>query len=217
MEIEDDVDEDDPTLAAFQARARERAALRAQSAATPAAAADGEPTRVPIAQLFINPEIPGANPLVVKVRLNSTMEKPRQAWCQKQGYAPEVIRNVFFTWKGTRIYDSTTVKRLGMLVDKHGNVSVEGDSNIYDDVNLPKVTVNAWTEELFQQRKKEDAAEAAAKKLAAEAPPVVEVRTPTPEPTPQAIRVRLILKAKGKPDFRLSVKPVCRLPLPCIC
>lgn len=207
MEIEDDSEEEaDPMLAAFQARARERAARRAQPTTTPTP--DGEPSRVPVAQLFIHPEIPDAKPLMVKVRLDSTLEKPREAWCKRQDFSAEMSRNVFFTWKGTRIYDSTSVKRLGMVVDKHGNVSIEGDSNIYDDVNLPKVKVDAWTEELYQQRKREDAAEAAAKKLAAEAPVEVEVRTPTPEPSPQESRVRLTLKAKGKEDCGLSVKQV---------
>lgn len=192
----------DPTLAALAARARKRAALKAQSAA----GTHGEASKAPIAQLFIDPEIPDAKPLMVKVRIDSTIEKPRQAWCAKQGFPADMTRDVFFTWKGTRLYDSTTIKRLGMQVDKNGNVSVEGDPNIYDDVNVPKVMVQAWTEALFQQWTKEDAA---AKKLAAEVPPVVEEREPTSEPVLQVTKVRLILKAKGRDDFRLSVHPVC--------
>ena len=198
----------DPTLAALEARARQRAAERALLAA--ASTADGEAAKAPLAQLFIKPEIPDANPLIVKVRIDSTIEKPRKAWCEKQGFSADMTKNVFFTWKGTRIYDSTTVKRLGIQVDKHGNVSVVGDPNIYDDDNLPKVVVIAWTEELYQQRKKEDAAEAAAKRKAAESSPVVEERDPTPEPVPQVTKIRLFLKAKGKEEFRLSVNPVCR-------
>lgn len=195
----------DPTLAALQARAHRRALERTQSAGTPTP--DGESAKVPIAQLFIQPEIPDAHPLIVKVRIDSTIEKPRKAWCARQEYSPEMTQGIFFTWKGTRLYDSTTIKRLGIQVDKHGNVSVDGDANLYDEVNIPKVHVQAWTEELFQQRKKEDAAQAAAKKIAAEAPPEVEERTPTPEPEPAVSRVRLVLKVKGKEDFRLTVKP----------
>ncbi|KAH9860676.1 hypothetical protein J1614_012008 [Plenodomus biglobosus] len=195
----------DPTLAALQARAHRRALERTHSAGTPTP--DGESARVPIAQLFIQPEIPDASPLIVKVRIDSTIEKPRKAWCARQEYSPEMTQRIFFTWKGTRLYDSTTIKRLGIQVDKHGNVSVEGDANLYDEMNIPKVHVQAWTEELFQQRKKEDAAQAAAKKIAAEAPPEAEERTPTPEPEPVVSRVRLVLKVKGKEDFRLTVKP----------
>lgn len=116
--------------------------------------------------------------------------------------------SVFFTWKGTRIYDSTSIMRLGIQIGAHGSVTVDGDSNIYDDVNLPKIHVEAWTDELFREHKREEAAAAAAKKLAAEAPLVLEERTPTPEPTPPSTKLRLILRAKGKADFGLTVNPV---------
>ncbi|KAF1845809.1 uncharacterized protein K460DRAFT_417004 [Cucurbitaria berberidis CBS 394.84] len=205
--VEDDEVEEilDPTLAALQAKARQRAAQTAQSTTTPTA--DGEPSKDLIAQLFIKPQIPDADPLLVKVRIDSTIDKLRQAWCERQGFSADMTKNVFFTWKDTRIYDSTTIKRLGMKVDQNGNVSVKGDPNIYDDVNLPKVFVEAWTEELFRQRKKEDAADAAAKKKATEQPHEAEEREPTPEPVPQVTKIRLFLKAKGKEDFRLSVNP----------
>lgn len=199
-ELEDMVD---PKLAALEAKARQRAALKSQLAAL--STADGE--KAPVAQLLIQPEIPNANPLMVKVRIDNTIEKPLRAWCGKQGFSAEMIKSIFFTWKGTRLYDSTTIKTLGMQVDKNGNVFVDGDSSIYDEVNLPKVVVQAWTDELFQQRMKEDAA---AKKAAAENPPGLQEREQTPEPVLQATKTRLLLKAKGRDEFRLSVNPVCQ-------
>jgi hypothetical protein len=197
----------DPALAALAARARARAASKAQTVPV----TNGKPAKAPVAQLFVKPEIPAAKPLMVKVRIDSTLEQTRNAWCTKQGYSSDMSKSVFFTWKGTRVYDSTTIKRLGIQVDAKGNVSVEGDSNIYDDVNLPKVYVEAWTDELFQKHKKEEAAEAAARKLAAAPPPVIEERELTPEPTPKVNKIRLIMKAKGKDDFKLFVNPVGHL------
>ncbi|CAG5175327.1 uncharacterized protein ALTATR162_LOCUS8049 [Alternaria atra] len=181
IEIKDDEDEDDedldPAFAALRARARARvAAAKAQ--------ANGNAPKAPIAQLFIDPQMPDANPLMVKVRVDTTIGKPRLAWCGKEKFPDQMTRNVFFTWKGTRLYDSTSIQRLGIQVDVNGNVSVEGDSNIYDDINLPKIHVEAWTEEIYKQRKKDDAAAAIAKKLAAEAALVTKERTPTPEPEP---------------------------------
>jgi hypothetical protein len=196
----------DPTLAVLAARARERAANRALAAAT--TSVNGEPAKAPVAQLFISPEIPDSKPLMVKVRIDSTLEKTRLAWCAKQGFSPDMTKDVYFTWKDTRVYDSTTVKRLGIQVDANGNVSVDGDSNMYDDVNLPKVYVQAWTDALFQQHMKDEAAAAAARKKAAEPPPLFEPRSPTPEPAPQVKKIRLIMKAKGKEDFKLFVNPV---------
>jgi hypothetical protein len=208
-EDEDDEDGDaDPEIAAIKARARARVAAKMRAAAE--ARPDSDTVKAPIAQLFITPEMPDANPLMVRVRIDSTIEKPRKAWCERQGFTPQMMRNVFFTWKGTRLYDSTTIVRLGIKVDNNGNVSVDGDTNIYDDDNVPKIHVQAWTQELFKQRKEDEAAEAAAKKLAAETPVTVEAGTSTPEPAPVASKLRVTLKARGKRDWTITVHPVCK-------
>jgi hypothetical protein len=196
----DDLEEvQDPEIAAIEARARARAAAKK------AAAAEGK--KAPIAQLFIASDLPDTAPLMVKVRIDTTIEKPRQAWCARQNFTPEMTRNVFFTWRDTRLYDSTTIKRLGIKVDDHGNLSVEGDDTIYDENNIPKIHVEAWTEETLAQHKRELAAEAEAARKAAEPSLVIEQREPTLEPEPEVKKYRLILKAKGLEDFRLQVKP----------
>jgi hypothetical protein len=205
---DDEPEEQDPMLAAIAARARARVAAQAQAAAT----ASGHVEKAPVVQLLISPEIPNTRPLMVKVRTDSTLEKARLAWCGKQGYTPEQTKEVYFTFKGARVYDSTTVRRLGIQIDAFGNVSVDGDLNFYNDENLPKVYVQAWTDALFQKHKEEAAAEAAAKKKAAELLHVKE-RTPTPEPVPEVKKLRLILKAKGKEDYKISVNPVGRVSL----
>ena len=189
----------DPEIAAIEARAR------AKAAAKRAAAASG--SKAPIAQLFIASDLPDTNPLMVKVRIDTTIEKPREAWCARQNYTPEMTRNVFFTWRGIRLYDSTTIKRLGIKVDDHGNVSIEGDDSIYDENNTPKIHVEAWTDETLAQHKRELAAEAEAARKAAEPIPIVEQREPTPEPVPEVKKYRLFLKAKGLEDFKIQVKP----------
>ncbi|EUC45773.1 hypothetical protein COCMIDRAFT_94669 [Bipolaris oryzae ATCC 44560] len=195
-------DEEDSMFAALRARARARIAAKAA-----ASSAQGSDTRkAPITQLLITSRIPNTNPLMVKIRVDTYVEKPRKAWCAKQGLSQKDADNVFFTWKGTRIYDSTSITRLGITVDDSGNVTIEGDTNIYDDVNLPKIHVEAWTSELYKEYKREEAAAAAARILAAEAPVVVE-ETPTPEPTPVSTKLRVILRAKGRADFGLTVNP----------
>jgi hypothetical protein len=206
----DDDDEDpdeelDPALAALAAKARARAAASARTAINPV---NGEPEKSPVVQLLVNPQIPDSNALMVKVRTDHTLEKTRLAWCGKQGYSPAATQDVFFTWKGARVFDSTTIRRLGIEVDSNGNVSVEGDSNIYDDTNLPKVYVEAWTQALFDEHKKEEAADAAAKRKALEPSPEIEEREPTPEPAPKEKKFRLIMKARGKAEFKIQVHPV---------
>jgi len=196
-------------IAALETKAQAQVQAREQIATITDAAAS---TPAPIAHLFIEPEMDNAKPLKVKVRIDNTIEKARVAWCGLQAFSPQMTNNVFFTWKGTRLYDSTTIKRLGIQVDEKGNVTVEGDSNIYDEVNLPKIHVQAWTEELFKERKKQDAAAAAAKKAAAKASVVIQDRAPTPELAPTVTKIRLVLRARGRADFKLTVNPVCTSP-----
>lgn len=200
---------EDPSLAKLKAQARARAAERAArqtqvSASTPAA----RKPKTAIVQLFITSEIPDTKPLLVKVRTDTTIEKPKDAWCAKQGFSSEKTKDVFMTWKGNRVYDTTTIQRLGVHVDANGCVSVDGDTNIYDDVNLPKVHLDAWTEEVYQQWKKEEAEAAAAKKRAAEPPPLVKEPSPEPAPEPQVKKIRVIMKTKGREDFKIIVKQV---------
>ncbi|KAF2630631.1 hypothetical protein BU25DRAFT_455723 [Macroventuria anomochaeta] len=189
----------DPELAAIEARARARAAAKK------AAAASG--SKAPIAQLFIASDLPDTAPLMVKVRIDTTIEKPREAWCARQKFTPEMTQNIFFTWRGTRLYNSTTIKRLGIKVDDHGNLSIEGDDSIYDETNTPKIHVEAWTDETLAQHKRELAAAAEAARKAAEPSSVTEEREPTPEPVLEVKKYRLFLKAKGLEDFRIQVRP----------
>jgi hypothetical protein len=109
------------------------------------------------------------------------------------------------------VYDSTTVKRLGVKVDASGIVSVEGSEDIYGDDNLPRIHLEAWTAELEREWKQQEEAakiaEAAAR--AAAAPPLPSFEE-EPEEEAQApeTRIKLILKTRGKPDFKIVVKPV---------
>lgn len=198
--IDEDLEEvKDPEIAAIEARARARA--EAKRAAT----ASG--SKAPVAQLLIDSILPDTSPLMVKVRVDTTIDKPREAWCARQGFPPEMTRNVFFTWKGTRLYDSTRIQRLGVKIDARGNVSLEGDHSLYDDNDTPKIHVEAWTDAALAQHKREQIAEAEAKRKAAEPSPAVEEREPSPEPVPEAKKYRLFLKAKGLEDWKIQVRP----------
>lgn len=201
---------DDPHIAAIKAEARAKAAAKVaprntDTEQTPAASATPEPQSSAIVQLLIDSEIPNTKPLIVKVRSETSLSKPKEAWCGKQAFTPDQTRAVFMTWKGRRILDSTRIQRLGIRI-QNGFVTMEGDPTIYDDDNLPKIHVIAWTEEIFKARKEADALEAA---RVAKAAAVVEEPIPEPEPTPQAKQIRLVLKAKGKDDFKIKVHAVC--------
>jgi hypothetical protein len=204
--IEEVEEAEDPAIAALKARARARAAK--ESAAAAALKTDGTSNaNYAVVQLFITSEIPEAVDMMIKIKLDAIIEKPWDAWCSRQGYSKEKKGSLILTWKGNEIYPSTTVARLGVSLDVNGFMTVEGDPQIYDENNLPKIHLEVWTKELFDEHKKEKAAEAAAKRKAFEASQEVE-EEPEPEPVVEAQKIRLYLKARGKPDFKICVNPV---------
>lgn len=204
----EDVEEvENPILAALAAKARASAAKEAEDTAS--AARSTAPTA--IVQLLITSEIPETVPLFVKIKTDATIDKPRVAWCGRQKCLNARTQDIFLTWKNNKLFDTTTIARLGVRVDPNGYITVDGDSEIYDEHSVPKIHLKAWTEELFKQRKKEDEEEAAAKRKANEPPPIEEEEVP--EPVKETPKIRLILKGRGKADFKIVVKPVCWLNL----
>ncbi|KAF1964992.1 hypothetical protein BU23DRAFT_575202 [Bimuria novae-zelandiae CBS 107.79] len=198
---------DSPHTAALKAQARETAAAKAaQKEPTPAAYTRSQtPTPaapVAVVQLLIDSWIPDTNPLLVKIKSDSTLKKPKDAWCGKQGFAPEETSKVFITWRRNRIYDYTRIQRLGIQIE-NGFVTIKDDPTIYDDKNLPKIHVEAWTEEVWKKQGELEALEAAKARNE-----IIEVEEPEPEPEPEekGTRVRLFLKAKGKKDYKIVVR-----------
>ncbi|KAF2259847.1 hypothetical protein CC78DRAFT_536815 [Lojkania enalia] len=209
----DDLEEiEDPRLATLAAKARERERAReavqvSRSSHSGTPSTQDDPSKVAVVQLFITSDIANTKPLLIKIRINSPLEKPRMAWCGQQGFSKEMTENIFLTWKGNKLFDTTTVRRLGVDVDTYGNITVIGDSNLYTDEDLPKIHLQAWTEELFQQTKRQEAAEAEARKKALEVPSPTELEDPAALPETEIKKIRLILKAKGREDFKIQVKP----------
>ncbi|KAF2441015.1 hypothetical protein P171DRAFT_434710 [Karstenula rhodostoma CBS 690.94] len=205
-ESSEEVEEvDSPHIAAFKAQVRARASAKSPDTdqALAASSSSQAPTPAAIVQLLIESDLPDTNPLVVKIKTDASLAKPKEAWCARQGFTPTQTRAIFMTWKDRRILDSTKIQRLGIRLD-NGFVSVEGDPTIYDDETLPRIHVTAWTEEAWKAKKEADALEAAA---AVEAAKIIEEPEPEPEPEPEVKQIRLVLKAKGKDDFKIRVNP----------
>jgi len=197
---------DDPAIAALKARARARAAKESEAVA-PRSSGTAVP-RTAIVQLLISSEIPGTAALLIKIKTDTRIEKPWEAWCTRQGFSKEMMDKVFLTWKRRQIYISTTIARLGVSVDANGFITVEDDSEIYDETNIPKIHLEAWTKELFEARKKADIEEAAARRKGIETAPEIEDEEPVEAPAAEVQKIRLYLKAKGKEEFRICVNPV---------
>ncbi|PVH95998.1 hypothetical protein DM02DRAFT_617505 [Periconia macrospinosa] len=202
-----DVEEgEDPELVELRAKARARAAAKtaqvAEASATPEV--EQQQTKSPVVQLLMTSEIPDTKPLMVKVRLDTTLEKPRSAWCARQGFTPAQARDIFITFKMREIYDTTLVERLDLTNMGNGCVMMKGDETLYDEENLARPQVQLWTRELFNEYKKIAAEEAAAVRAAEQA----SYEEPEPEPEPKPVpQIHLFLRAKDKNVWKIIVKP----------
>jgi hypothetical protein len=211
-EFQDLEEVEDPEVAAFRAAARARAAERkaTEKAAQEARASGSEAKTAPAVQLLITSELPNTKGILLKVRIDQTVETARKAWCTKQGFTPAQTNELFLTYRDRRLYDSTTIEVLGIKVDDHGNISVPGDPTIYDETKLPKIHVDAWTPSFKAQFDKQMAEEEAAEKKAAESSSIFRDPTPEPEQEPEkTFKVILVEKGQKEAGLGLTVRPVC--------
>ena len=160
----------------------------------------------PVIQLFIDSPIPDTNPLLVHRKLSQSLEVVLNAWCGKQNFSREFASQLFFIHRLRRLYSVTTCRRLGFEVNAFGELTLKGEEC---KEGVEKVHLQAVTQEIHDEmlaardlESKRRSGELAEEQAGAGA---------EDEDVPKGEQIRLTLKAKDQPDFKLKVKPVrCR-------
>lgn len=117
--------------------------------------------------IYITSRIPGTANLRVKRGLKQHLGAARDAFCQYQrlkhvpGFPKENDEAIFLTWKGNRIYNSTTCVGLGICLDDEGRLRTStktrsgttetgfiGGRSLADGAD--QLHFEAWTEETYQ-------------------------------------------------------------------
>lgn len=203
----------DPEIAEMQRQAREKARAKQRetsnaaspgSKGTPDVSSSTPPAMDPVVKILVTSEIPKTNPLILCRKLSQRLREVREMWCKKQGFPDDYTAKVFFVHRGRQYWDSTTVRRLGLEADADGRV-YRTDDPISEGVE--QVHVEAVTQEMFEEMK----AEKARKAKAAVSVYDVEEEQQADEgavEVPTEKQIRLTVKAKGKPDWKVIVKPV---------
>ncbi|EXJ96066.1 hypothetical protein A1O1_01192 [Capronia coronata CBS 617.96] len=90
---------------------------RAAPASAPASVSASEQERErekaeddPRVMILIHSDIPDTGPLIVKRAASQSLRTVRQYWCERWQLDEPLRRKVFFTWRGTRLFDSTTMR-----------------------------------------------------------------------------------------------------------
>lgn len=219
--MEEEDDESDEELAALARQARQRRLQRTHAATpdttkspTPREVASGSPhigaqtatLPDPPVMILVYSQIANTNPLKVYRKLSQNLREIRLAWCKRQGFDDSFTDSVFLIHRMRKVYDVTTCKSLGLETDAEGNITMKGAEGKEgcDQVALEAVTQDIY-DKMLAEKDREDAKRRDKWDPAADAG--AEEEEAAPEPVSEEF-IGLVLRARGKPDFKLKVKPV---------
>lgn len=104
----------------------------------------------PVVHIRITTIIPGCDELFIQRRASQPLDIVLETFVKRHELRPELARKVFFTWNGTRLFKSTTMRSiLAMIKNKHGT---KQDGT---DLAEGKIEIEAVTDEIFEHRKKQ--------------------------------------------------------------
>lgn len=152
----------------------------------------------PILQILITSSIDNTMPLIVSRRLSQRLKDVRLEWAKRQNFTTEFKEMVFLTWRGKRVFDVTTCRSLGIIVDAIGRISIKG--GLWEEEE-GQVHMEAMTAEILEAYKKAKSNETTSQEDVAAQEKAVVVQD-------YEAQVRIVLKAKGLEDFKLQVRPV---------
>jgi Ubiquitin-2 like Rad60 SUMO-like len=179
---------------------------RSSSARPHAAPTNNDET---IVQILITTKIPNAKPLIVNRKVSQPMQHVREVWCSRQNFGDDMTGSVIFTWRGKRLYDTSTSTHLLNVLRKERACRKGG--LIDDDEEDPsngRIEVEAITKVMFEQQylrksQEEDAAEANdTMNQGAQDQQPTEGST-----TPKEQEYKVVMKAQGMEALHLKVRP----------
>jgi len=124
----------------------------------------------PEVKILITSPIPDTEALIVKRKASQPLKQVREFWCQRNNLDAKTTAQVFFTWRGTRLFDSTTMRgpiqklksdeaeKRRMRFDDYDdddNDGNDGNSDAARNVEDPsqgRIMLEAMTQEIFDAR-----------------------------------------------------------------
>jgi hypothetical protein len=113
--------------------------------------------------IYITSQIPETRAMLFKCRLFQPLALTQTAWCAAQrrdGLLRDIESDddIIFTWRGNKIYNSTTLVSLGIHPNAFGGLTVSGAGNSSSEgfkKDWSRVHMEAWTIELYEEYLKE--------------------------------------------------------------
>ncbi|KAL2759138.1 hypothetical protein ACRALDRAFT_1080680 [Sodiomyces alcalophilus JCM 7366] len=121
--------------------------------------AEKDKTRI---QILVTSRIPNAEPKRFVITLWKPLSFVRRAWCNNPGATlplePEALDGTFLTWRGRRLYDSTTLNSLDIGASANGTLQHASAGTFHDTDGFSKdwtrLHMEMWTEELWEEHQR---------------------------------------------------------------
>ncbi|KAK8050353.1 hypothetical protein PG994_012083 [Apiospora phragmitis] len=157
--MEPDGTQDDQVAAKFIEEVRER--MRQERLARETKSATTEtPTPMEVVELFITSHLEGTSNMRAKVHLLQQLGMVKKSWVgynqKKNMPVPESeLNDMFFTWRGNKVYDFTTLASLDIKRNSDGQLYSSRETKRDGFDGWDKVHIEAWTSELFDDYQRE--------------------------------------------------------------
>ena len=120
----------------------------------------------PLLRIYIKPRIPKTKELIVTRHASQTLKIVKDAWCKRQTFDEAGASKVVLTWRGNRLWNSSTLQGVLRQLQKERPDEVFDVTNegvAIDDNGVRKggrITLEAMTEEQYDELLKEQEAKA---------------------------------------------------------
>jgi hypothetical protein len=171
-----------------------------------------QPTREPNVAILIKTHIPNTKDLVVRRHSSGVLQPVREFWIKKHNLEPALASQIFLSWRGTRLYNSSTAQSLINILKREAGIPADSD----EDPSNGNLMVDAVTQDILDQQARAKAqlaatAEAGQNGTAEDDDSAnAEAEERPPEPAKKA-SLLLILRCKGVEELKLSVRPSTRV------
>jgi Ubiquitin-2 like Rad60 SUMO-like len=159
-----------------------------------------------IVSILINTKIPNAKQLIVNRKVSQPMQQVRKVWCSRQNFDDEMTAKVIFTWRGRRLYDTTTSTHLLNVLKKERARQMGGLANEDDeDPSNGRIEVEAMTKDMYEQRQRRDDTETDTTRTtdpSTQDDPSRDKSATPPEPV-----YKIVMNAQGLEALTLKVRP----------
>ncbi|KAM4055101.1 ubiquitin-2 like rad60 SUMO-like domain-containing protein [Hirsutella rhossiliensis] len=158
--------------------------------------------------ILVTSTVPNAGPCRMKYLFDKPLRVVRDSWVavQRRNGVQLPLQHdddVILTWRRKKVFIFSTLLNLGIRPQGDGRIQVDGHGREGLADSRTRVHMEAWTPELFQEmeqqeelRRKREAGELS------ESEDEAADESPTPE-----VKIRVILKARGLEDVKLTVRP----------